>query len=150
MRLLQCGHLSGAIGVGVPLSKQDKLLLQEFAALFRSCAVCHWPESDMRRRMEIHHIIGGRGRKHDRRNLLSLCSACHQTFHSGSRLTGRVNVDKRILLTMKQETDPDYYDPEYLAYLLGKKHLGYDPAPLPQEYVGERQRNVKGWSSRNP
>jgi hypothetical protein len=33
------------------LTAKDRLLFQEFAALFRSCAVCWWPESDMRRRL---------------------------------------------------------------------------------------------------
>lgn len=132
------------------LTNKDKLLFQEFAALFRSCAVCGWPESDMRRRMEIHHLIGGRGRKHDRRQLLTLCAVCHQTAHSGSRLTGRPDINKRILLGVKQECDPEYYDPVYLASLLGKKHLGYEPEPVPEEYQAERQRNVRGWSHRNP
>lgn len=134
----------------MPLSKADKLLFQEFAALFRSCAVCWWPESDMRRRMEIHHIIGGRGRKHDRRNLLSTCSNCHAVFHSGSKLTGLPPLSKGTLLAAKQEADPEYYDPVYLASLLGKKHLGYEPEPVPEEYQAERQRNVRGWSHRNP
>jgi hypothetical protein len=35
-----------------------------------------------------------------------------------------------------------------LASLLHKKWLGYDPEPVPQWYLDERQRNV--WSARNP
>jgi hypothetical protein len=132
------------------LSKADRLLFQEFAALFRSCAVCWWPESDQRRRMEIHHLVGGRGRKHDRRNLLSTCSNCHSVAHSGSTVTGLPDITKGMLLTAKQEADPEHYDPEFLASLLGKKHLGYDPEPLAEDYLSQRQRNVKGWSSRNP
>jgi hypothetical protein len=130
------------------LTKADKLLFQEFAALFRSCAVCWWPESDMRRRMEIHHLVGGRGRKHDRRNLLSLCQHCHEVLHLGPKLTGLPDLNKGILLTCKQETDPDFFDPEFLASLLHKRWLGYDPEPVPQWYLDERQRNV--WSARNP
>ena len=130
------------------LTKADKLLFQEFAALFRSCAVCWWPESDMRRRMEIHHLVGGRGRKHDRRNLLSLCANCHEVLHLGPKLTGLPDLNKGILLTCKQETDPDFFDPEFLASLLHKQWLGYDPEPVPQWYLDERQRNV--WSARNP
>ena len=34
-------------------------VLQEFAAAFDRCAVCHWPESDPRRRLEIHHLMSG-------------------------------------------------------------------------------------------
>jgi hypothetical protein len=35
-----------------------------------------------------------------------------------------------------------------LASLLHKHWLGYDPEPVPQWYLDERQRNV--WSARNP
>lgn len=132
------------------LTKADKLAMQEFACLFMSCAVCWWPESDMRRRMEIHHLIGGRGRKHDRRNFLSLCSNCHAVLHSGPRLTGLPDLNKGILLGCKRETDPDFYDPVYLAGLLHKKHLGYEPEPVPEWYLKERERNAGTWHNRNP
>lgn len=132
------------------MNKADKLLFQEFAALFRSCAVCWWPETDMRRRMEIHHLVGGAGRKHDRRNLLSICSNCHAVLHSGSRVTGLPDLTPAILLSTKQEADPDYYDPTFLASLKRKKHLGYEPEPIPDVYLQERQRNVGPWSSRRP
>lgn len=132
------------------LSKAEKLLLQEFAAEHRSCAVCWWPESDMRRRLEIHHLVGGAGRKHVRQNLISICSNCHTVLHSGSVVTGLPDLNKGILLAAKQESDPEYYDPAYLATLKHKKHLGYDPEPIPEFYMEQRQRNVKGWSSRNP
>jgi hypothetical protein len=132
------------------VNKADKLLFQEFAALFRSCAVCWWPESDMRRRMEIHHLVGGAGRKHDRRNLLTLCSACHSVLHSGSKVTGLVDLNRCILLTAKQEADPEYYDPSFLASLKMKKHLGYDPEPIPDYYLKQREVNVQGWPYRNP
>lgn len=131
-------------------SKADKLLLQEFAAEHRSCAVCWWPESDMRRRMEIHHLVGGAGRKHDRRNLISICSNCHAVLHSGSRVTGLPDLTPAILLFTKQECDPDNYDPVYLASLKRKKHLGYEPEPIPEAYLQQRQANVKGWIFRRP
>lgn len=131
-------------------TKADKLLLQEFACLFRSCAVCWWPESDMRRRMEIHHLVGGAARKHVRANLLTLCSNCHAVLHSGSKVTGLPDLNRCILLTAKQECDPEYYDPYLLAKLKNKQHLGYDPEPIPECYLEQRQRNVKGWPYRNP
>lgn len=128
-----------------PLSKADKLLFQEFAALFRSCAVCWYPEGSGVRRMEIHHLVGGRGRKHDRRNLVTLCKDCHEVLHLGPKLTGLPDLNKAILLTCKQETDPEFYDPEYLASLLHKKWLGYDPKPVPEWYLSQRERNVGPW-----
>ena len=104
----------------------------------------------MRRRMEIHHLVGGRGRKHDRRNLLTLCKNCHEVLHSGSRLTGLPDLNKGILLTCKQETDPEFYDPVFLASLLHRKWLGYDPEPVPEWYLSQRERNVSSWSARKP
>lgn len=98
--------------------------------------------------MEIHHLQQGAGRKHDRRNLLSLCSNCHAVFHSGPVATGLPDLDKGTLLTAKQESDPDYFDPEFLASLRHKKHLGYEPTPIPDWYLEERQRNL--WPSRRP
>lgn len=132
------------------MNKTDKLLLQEFAAEHRACAVCHWPESDMRRRMEIHHLVGGAGRKHDRRNLLTLCSNCHTVLHSGTKITGLNDLNKSILLTAKQESDPAYYDPKFLASLKRKRHLGYEPEPIPEPYMQQRQRNMRSWSARTP
>jgi hypothetical protein len=61
-----------------------------------------------------------------------------------------VDLNTRILLGVKQECDPDNYDPEYLASLKHKKHLGYDPEPLPDYYAKERERNTGSWTSRNP
>lgn len=131
-------------------TKAEKLLLQEFAAQFRSCAVCWWPEGDMRRRMEIHHLVGGAARKHVRANLVSLCSNCHSVLHSGSRVTGLPDLNKGILLAAKMEADPEYYNPKLLAKLKGKKHLGYEPESIPDVYLDQRKRNVRGWSFRNP
>ena len=62
------------------MNRADRLTLQEFAAEFMSCAVCWWPEMDMRRRMEIHHLVQGAGRKHDRRNLLTLSRTATRSF----------------------------------------------------------------------
>lgn len=104
----------------------------------------------MRRRMEIHHLVQGAGRVHDRRCLVSLCSNCHTVLHSGSKVTGLPDLNKGILLTAKLESDPEHYDPVYLASLKRKKHLGYEPEPVPESYLEERKRNVKGWMHRKP
>lgn len=132
------------------MTTAERAALQEWAALHRCCGVCWWPESDMRRRLEVHHISGGNGRKHDRRNYLRLCERCHGIFHSGKIYGGQPDLDKRTLLGVKEECDPDNYDPAYLATLRNKKHLGYEPAPLPDYYINERQRNITTWTIRQP
>lgn len=132
------------------MNKAEKIALQAWIDLHLCCAVCWWPESDPRRHLEVHHLQGGAGRKHDIRNYLRLCNNCHTVLHSGTRLTGLPDLDKGILLGVKQECDPDNYDPTYLASLRHKKHLGYEPAELPDFYKEQRIRNVRGWKDRRP
>jgi hypothetical protein len=71
-------------------------------------------------------------------------------LHSGKIFSGQPDLDRRILLGVKQECDPDNYDPEFLASLKNKKHLGYDPEPLPDYYIRERQQNITSWTARSP
>jgi hypothetical protein len=107
-------------------------VLGEFAEQFQFCAVC-WSRASL----DIHHIVGGAGRKHDRRNLLRLCRWCHEGLHAG----GRNNLDRGVCLTAKRDVDDAYYDPEFLASLRRKRHLGYDPEPYPDRALWFRQRN---------
>jgi hypothetical protein len=132
------------------LNKAERSELLEWVAEHRCCSVCWWPESDGRRRLEVHHIIGGAGRKNDVRNYLRLCSRCHGVYHSGTVYGCHEDLDKRILLGVKKDCDPDNYDPEFLAYLKHKKHLGYEPASLPTYYLKERENNTGSWTSRTP
>lgn len=132
------------------MNKAEKLALQEWLALHRCCAVCWWPESDMRRRMEVHHLIGGPGRKHDVRQYVRLCDRCHGVLHSGKIFANVPDLTAAILLSTKQESDPDNYDLVFLASLRLKKHLGYEPEPVPDYYLEERQRNVGSWKTRHP
>ena len=94
--------------------------------------------------------MGGAGRKHDIRNYLRLCERCHGVLHSGRIYGGFPDLTNAILLSTKQECDPDNFDPAYLASLKHKKHLGYDPEPIPQWYLDEREKNVGSWTSRKP
>jgi hypothetical protein len=132
------------------MNKQERIELQAWLEEHRSCGVCWWPESDGRRRLEVHHLVGGAGRKHDIRQYVRLCQNCHTVLHSGSFLTGLHDLTKPILLGVKQECDPSNYDPKFLASLKHKQHLGYEPEELPEAYKEERLRNVQGWSARKP
>lgn len=132
------------------MNKAERSALLEWVAEHRCCSVCWWPESDGRRRLEVHHIIGGAGRKHDVRNYLRLCERCHGVFHSGKVYSRQPDLNRCILLGVKQDCDPDNYDPRYLASLKMKKHLGYEPEALPQYYEEERKRNTHSWTSRIP
>lgn len=130
------------------MNRSERAALMEWVQYHMCCAVCWWPESDRRRSLEVHHLVGGAGRRHDPRNFLRLCNRCHGILHSGRIYSRLPDLDRRILLTVKQECDPDNYDPEFLASLKHKKHLGYEPEPIPSYYLEERESNV--WPSRSP
>lgn len=124
------------------MNKEDRQTLADYAAEHRSCGVCWWPESDGRRQLEVHHLQQGAGRRHDRRNLLSLCERCHCVLHSGSICGVYPDITKGMLLWVKREVDPEQFDPAWLAGLRHKRHLGYEPEPIPQFYLDERVANL--------
>ena len=97
-------------------------------------------------------MVGGasRSKGHDPRNYVLLCARCHGVLHSGKIYALTPDLNARILLAVKQESDPERYAPQYLAELRHKKHLGYDPEPVPQFYLDERKQNASGWKQRRP
>ena len=117
--------------------RSDRAVLKEFADAFPWCAACcdfgQWAA------LHVHHLVGGAGRKHDRRNLLRLCWRCHEGLHSGG--VG-YEVTAGVCLTLKRLVDPGHYDPEFLASLKHKRHLGYGPAPLCPALLAERRRHL--------
>lgn len=126
------------------MNKAERQALAEWAAMHTACAVCWWPERDYRRRMEIHHIVGGgaRARGHDPRNYLSLCERCHGVFHSGKVVGNFPDLYIGTLLWCKRETDEELYDPAWLASLKHKCHLGHEPITPDEFYLRERQINL--------
>lgn len=119
------------------MKPNEAILFGKLSILWPKCAVCHSPGGW--RGLQFHHLVGAAGRKHDRRNLLRLCGDCHDTLHFGPP-NGVPDLTKGMLLTVKQEVDPKNYDPEFLASLVRKKWLGYDPEPLADYYIQRRVR----------
>ena len=103
------------------------------------CAVCHWPEGRWGRRLELHHIIGGAGRKNPKTgiNWLMLCNRCHRAVHD--RLPVYGELKKGCILTAKAEED-GVCDPTLLAALTGRKALSYESCPIPQMFLDDRDR----------
>lgn len=130
------------------MNESQKAELLAWTELHRCCAVCWWPESDGRRRLETHHIVGGRAREHDKRNYVRICEQCHGMYHGGKVYANLPDITHGMILSAKKESDPENFDPEYLAWLRHKKHLGYDPEPIDSYYLKERERNVGPWKSR--
>jgi len=121
------------------LDKNEYMLLHQY------CAVCHWPAVRTGRHLELHHIVGGRGRKDLPRgeNWVSLCSRCHHAVHN--KLPEYGELPKGSVLTAKAEADGEV-DLPLLASLLRKKHLGYDPAPIPEKFLHDRrQKGGRAW-----
>lgn len=126
------------------MNAEQRAILHEWCDIHRCCAVCWWPESAWGRRLHVHHLVSGvnRAKAHDPKCYLRLCDRCHDVYHSGKVSGLFPDLNARILLTAKQESDPDNYNPGHLAALKAKRHLGYDPEPIPEFYIEERQRNL--------
>lgn len=107
--------------------------LSAFAEAYQFCAVC-WSSDHA---LHIHHLQQGAGRVHDRRCLLRLCHYCHDGLHFG----GKHDLTKGMCLTAKREVDDEFYDPQFLASLRHKKHLGYGPERYPFRVFHWRRKN---------
>jgi hypothetical protein len=120
--------------------EQARRLLASYAESHDRCAICHFRKYRPGRRMEIHHIVGRFGpTPHNHRGLVMLCNTCHHAVHNRvpPPFDGLKNAH---VLTAKEEEDGEV-DLVYLAGCRRKKHLGYDPEPIPKAYLDERSEN---------
>lgn len=117
----------------------DGLTRRDYMLLHSRCAVCHWPAERSGRWLELHHIIGGAGRKDlpDGSNWLALCARCHHAVHN--RLPGYGEIPKGAVLTAKLEEDGEVKLAD-LAALRRRKSLPYDMEPIPQAFLADRLR----------
>jgi hypothetical protein len=137
---------SGAMMVGLELMmlKGDRveqgLTKGEYMLLHQRCAVCHWPAKRWGRRLELHHIVGGAGRKDlpDGANWLCLCGRCHTAVHD--RIPKYGELPRGAILAAKAEED-GAVDVAKLAALKHRKALPYDQCPIPDQFLADRQRN---------
>jgi len=87
--------------------------------------------------MEIHHIVGAAGRKHDSFNLILLCARCHARVHT--RVMDNPDIPRGAILTAKEEEDGSV-DCDKLAALKHRRALPYEPEPIPDWYKEQRHR----------
>lgn len=113
---------------------------QEYMLLHPRCAICHWPATRKGRSLELHHIIGGAGRKNlpDGSNFLCLCGRCHHFLHGVSEDKG--GIPPGAILFAKIEED-GYVDLDKLAQLKHRNALPYDVCEIPEQYLEDRKRN---------
>ena len=145
------------------LSKRDRDTIDQFRAEFQFCWACGCPDGfnalmereypdypgveyvDYPRHLELHHLIGGAGRKHDRRNLSMLCKLCHDVVGSYQvrRENGILIPSLRLdhMLWLKHRLDTEDYDRRYLWSLRPKS---MPPARRPPQWFSD-QRLGFGW-----
>ncbi len=118
-------------------TRRDYMMLHPF------CAVCHWPADRRGRWMELHHIVGGAGRKDIPENWISLCNRCHHAVHN--KLMDYGEIPRGAILTAKEEVDGSV-NVEKLASLRRRKALPYEQEPIPDKFLRDRrQHGGKPW-----
>ena len=128
-----------------PANKSERAMYADFAEAFPKCWACGW-QSGFRDwclpRLEIAHIVGGPGRRHDRRALSRLCEGCHRLAHGARIVLAGVTVptlDIRNLVGLKLEFDPEHYDVPYLMSLRVKRAEQLEPQELPGWFLEQRK-----------
>lgn len=116
------------------------------------CAVCWWPSIDMRRGMEVHHIVGGsnRAKGHVVENYLKLCDRCHMVYHGGKVVANVPELHMGHILEAKKKADPENFNVEMLAAIKNRKALHWEPEKIPSYFLHERIRNLRGYEDRKP
>jgi hypothetical protein len=110
---------------------------QEYMLLHDRCAICHWPAARPGRWLELHHIIGGAGRKDYAWNFLSCCARCHHYIHHVT--TEKGGIPRGAVLAAKLEEDGEI-ELEKLAALRRRKNLPYEVEPIPQKFRDDRRK----------
>ena len=143
-RLPHLGGVAASLHLAAYMNTAERKALEAWRSGFSRCGVCWWPEENSGRRLEVHHICGGNARSsgHDPRNYLLLCNRCHGVYHSGRVYALTPDINLGTLLFVKRESDPENYQPQYLAELRHKKHLGKDPTFVPDFFLQERESHT--------
>lgn len=119
-------------------SEEQTLDRYDYMAIHDRCAVCWWPSRRAGRWMELHHIVGGSGRKDCIENWIPLCSRCHHAVHN--KLPSPYGeLPKGAVLTAKEELD--ILDEKKLASLKGRAGLPYEKCPIPEAYLNDRSEH---------
>lgn len=117
----------------------EQLTMNDYMLMHMRCAVCHWPAERKGRTLELHHIMGGVGRKNppDGSNWLCICGRCHHYVHHVAE--GKGGIPPGSILTAKEEED-GWCDPQKLAALKGRKALPYEAEPIPERFLNDRRK----------
>ena len=121
----------------------SKQMYAEFSEFFPFCMACEFQPVPVRElglqgymnRLENAHIVGGSGRRADRRCIVRLCNAHHRA-QEGERLPFTKEVvlfgmNIENMLWLKRNFDPGFYDLEFIKSLRHKKAEPLTPKGLP-------------------
>lgn len=117
---------------------EQEFTRNDYMLLHGRCAVCYWEGTRKGRWLELHHIVGGPGRKDIVENWLSLCCRCHAAVHD--RLPDYGELSKGAILTAKWQEDGEF-DPAILAALKHRKALPYSAEPIPDKFLEDRMHS---------
>lgn len=104
----------------MPLTKTQKEMYERFMDEFPFCFSCGWSGGGTLwgfPKIDNAHIIGGAGRKHDRRDIIRLCHFCHRVSHGDTiKIDGKKapQISLENMLWLKFKIDAEHYDREYL------------------------------------
>ena len=119
------------------LTSADRAMYKAFVSQFQHCWACRFQRLPRITagfpldRLENAHIVGGSGRRHDRRAIVRLCKLHHMISHGETFTECRsANVTLENLLWLKRHYDSENYDLEYIKGLRIKSHEPIEPQPL--------------------
>ncbi len=131
------------------LTTEQREMYADFVAEFWFCWACGfepsrhiWPRDWHFSRLDNAHIVGGQGRRPDRRDIVRLCHGCHLLSHGETvRIEGKLlpHLTRANLVWLKSIYDPEHYDRDYMDGLTNFGRIE-DPEPLPGWFSAEFQR----------
>ena len=124
------------------LTTEQKAMYEEFVRKFPRCWGCEFQKLPTLgsigfswNKLENAHIVGGHGRRADRRAIVRLCMVHHKLF-DGERIAHYDQAGKRKqlkpmdiheIMWLKKHFDPKHYDVEFIMSLRTKRYESIVP-----------------------
>jgi len=131
--------------MGKQLTREQRQMYKDFVNDFSFCWLCeHQPLGPAVTNfhsgwnpLENSHIVGGAGRRADRRSLLRLCRLHHMVFDGHTIRDEEGEAMKAITienaLWLKQKNDEEFYDLDFIKSLRHKRFEPIKPKPIRNE-----------------
>ena len=128
--------------MGSKLTAEQRAMYAQFISEFDFCWLCNYQRLHPSvanlhagwNPLENSHIVGGSGRRADRRSILRLCRLHHMVFDGHTIRAGNGKALEPITienaLWLKQSCDEEFYDLEFIKSLRHKRFEPIEPQPL--------------------